>query len=156
MLGGFADVMAQFISCARCVPSGGVDHATRIPEPGRPRMIRMRNPQDLLGGAFLILIAILAYVFADNLPIGRLVNMGPGYVPRVLSWALGILGVIVGLRGFTIDGPALDSWAWRPLAALTASVVVFAVLLERAGLVIAILLASIPFLIATILVMALR
>ena len=102
-------------------------------------MIRLRNPQDLVAGAFLILVAILAYVFSDNLPIGKLVNMGPGYVPRVLAWALAILGVIIGGRAFTIDGPGLEGWAWRPLAALTAAVLVFALLLERAGLVIAII-----------------
>lgn len=102
-------------------------------------MIRLRNQQDLAAGAFLILIAVLAYVFSDNLPIGKLVNMGPGYVPRVLAWALAILGVIIAGKAFTIDGPALEGWAWRPLAALTASVLVFALLLERAGLVIAII-----------------
>ena len=102
-------------------------------------MIRLRNQQDLAAGAFLILVAVLAYVFADNLPIGKLVNMGPGYVPRVLAWALAILGVIIAGRAFTIDGPGLEGWAWRPLAVLTASVLVFALLLEHAGLVIAII-----------------
>ena len=102
-------------------------------------MIRVRNPQDLVAGLFLVLVAILAYAFADNLPIGRLVNMGPGYVPRVLSWALGIMGVIIAGQAFTVDGPGLEGWAWRPLAALTVSVLVFALLLERAGLVITII-----------------
>jgi len=102
-------------------------------------MIRLRNPQDLAAGIFLIVVAVLALVFSTNLPIGKLVSMGPGYVPRTLSWVLGGVGVLIAGRAFTIDGPRLDSWALRPLAALTASILVFAFLLERAGLVIAII-----------------
>lgn len=102
-------------------------------------MIRLRNPQDLAAGLFLVLVAILAFVFSDNLPIGRAVNMGPGYVPRLLSWALGGLGLLIAAQAFAYDGPNLEAWHWRPLAALTAAILVFAFLLERAGLVIAII-----------------
>lgn len=102
-------------------------------------MIRLRNAQDLMAGAVLILVAVLAMVFADNLPMGRLVNMGPGFVPVWLARLLALIGLIVAARAFTIDGPKLESWAWRPLIALTCSILVFAFLLERAGLVIAIM-----------------
>ncbi len=102
-------------------------------------MIKIRNQQDLAGGLFLMGIAALAMYFASDLSMGRLVRMGPGYLPTVLCWLLGFLGLIIALRGFTIDGPALQSWAWRPLFALTAGQIVFAALLERAGLVAAII-----------------
>ncbi|MSO76541.1 MAG: tripartite tricarboxylate transporter TctB family protein [Alphaproteobacteria bacterium] len=105
-------------------------------------MPRIRDPRELAAGLFLILVAALALILSDHLPIGRLVNMGPGYVPRALAWILGGLGVIVALSAFTADAPAdvppLTEWAWRPLLALTASILVFAFLLERAGLVICI------------------
>lgn len=104
-------------------------------------MIRLRNPQDLAAGLFLVAVAVLAYVLATDLPMGRAVRMGPGYLPTILSWLLGGLGVIIAGRGFTIDGPRLESWYWRPLIALTLTLLVFAGLLERAGLVIAILVA---------------
>ncbi len=102
-------------------------------------LIRLRNPQDLFAGLFLVAVAILAHYFASDLSMGRLVRMGPGYLPTVLSWLLGGLGLIIALRGFTIDGPALAAWAWRPLIALSASLIAFALLLERGGLVIAII-----------------
>jgi hypothetical protein len=105
--------------------------------------MRCRNPQDLFAGLFLILVATLALIFSRNLPVGQLVSMGSGYVPRTLAWILGGLGVIVAVRGFTTDSTAehlgLSEWAWRPLFALTASLLVFAFLLERAGLVICVL-----------------
>lgn len=102
-------------------------------------MIRLRNPQDLAAGLFLVLVAVLALVFSADLPIGRAVNMGPGYVPRLLSWVLGGVGLIITAQAFAIDGPKLEGWAWRPLVALTASILAFAFLLEPAGLVIAIM-----------------
>ena len=104
-------------------------------------MIRIRSPQDFVGGLFLILIAVLALVFSDNLPVGRAVSMGPGYVPRLLAWVLMSIGVLLAGRSCVLHGPRLDSWAIRPLVMLTISVLVFALLLERAGLVIAIFIA---------------
>ena len=103
-------------------------------------MIRLKNPQDLAAGLFLILIAVLAYVFAAHLPVGRMANMGSGWVPRVLSYLLGFLGLVVASRGFLVDGHRLDAWSWRPLFALTGAILVFAFTLERAGLVICIFL----------------
>jgi len=102
-------------------------------------VIRLRNPQDLAAGLFLVAVAVLAYALASDLPMGRAVRMGPGYLPTVLSWLLGGLGLLIAGRGFTIAGPRLERWYWRPLIALTLSLLVFAGLLERAGLVIAIL-----------------
>ena len=102
-------------------------------------MMRIRNQQDLAAGLFLILVAILALVFSDNLPVGRAVNMGPGYVPRLLAWVLMGIGAIISAQALAIEGPKLEAWHWRPLIALTASILVFAFLLERTGLVITIM-----------------
>ena len=62
--------------------------------------------------------------------------MGPGYLPILLSWLLGGLGLIIAARGVSVSGPRLQRWAWRPLAALTGSILVFAALLERCGLIV--------------------
>ncbi|MGE0224566.1 MAG: tripartite tricarboxylate transporter TctB family protein [Acetobacteraceae bacterium] len=97
-------------------------------------LIRLRNPQDLAAGLFLVAFAAFAWYLASDLPMGRLVRMGPGYLPVVLCWLLGGIGVIIAARGFTIEGPRLERWAWRPLIALCASLIVFGFLLERAGL----------------------
>lgn len=101
-------------------------------------MIRVRSPQDLVGGLFLILVAVLALVFSANLPVGRAVSMGPGYVPRLLAWVLMGIGVILAGRAFVISGPRLESWHMRPLVLLCLAVLAFAALLEPGGLVVAI------------------
>jgi hypothetical protein len=105
---------------------------------GRQVAIRLRSPQDLAAGLFLIAIAVAAYVLASDLPMGRAVRMGPGYLPTLLSWILGGLGVLVLMRAVTVDGPRLEGWAWRPVLTLTFSLLLFAALLQRAGLVVAI------------------
>jgi len=101
--------------------------------------MQIRNQQDLAAGLFLILVAVLALVFSDNLPVGRAVNMGPGYVPRLLAWVLMGVGAVISLQALALEGPKLEGWHWRPLIALTCSILVFAFLLERAGLVLTIL-----------------
>jgi hypothetical protein len=105
-------------------------------------VIRVRNQQDLVAGLFLIAFALLARYFAQDLAMGRLVRMGPGYLPIVLAWVLGGLGVLIAARGFLTDGPKLESWAWRPLIALCAALVAFALSLQRGGLVVAIVAAT--------------
>jgi putative tricarboxylic transport membrane protein len=102
-------------------------------------VIRIRNQQDLAAGLFLIAVAMVARYFAADLAMGRLVRMGPGYLPTVLSWILAGLGVLIAARGFLTDGPRLESWAWRPLLALLGALVAFGLLLQDAGLAIAII-----------------
>lgn len=101
-------------------------------------MIRLRNQQDFAAGLFLIGFALLARYLASDLSMGRLVRMGPGYLPTVLSWILMSLGVLIALRGFVTDGPKLESWAFRPLIAICAALIAFGLLLQHAGLVAAI------------------
>ena len=68
--------------------------------------------------------------------------MGTGYVPRLLCWALlglGALILIQGWRGPAQAAPAQPT-AWRAVIAVTAALVLFALSIERLGLVVAILL----------------
>jgi len=117
---------------ARLTPTGG------MPRDVGAVMIRVRNQQDVAAGLFLVLIAVLAYVLAADLPMGRAVRMGPGYLPTLLSWLLGALGLAIMVRGLVVSGPRLAQLAWRPLLALTGSLLVFAALLERGGLIAAV------------------
>ena len=102
-------------------------------------MFRIHSQQDLAAGLFLILLASLGLAFAADLPMGRAMRMGPGYLPVVLSCLLGGLGLIIAARSLAIQGPRLQSWAWRPLLTLTCALLVFAALLERGGLALSVL-----------------
>lgn len=100
--------------------------------------IRLRSPQDLLAGLLFIGFALLGLYLSSDYDLGTATRMGPGYVPRLLCFLLVLLGAIIALRGFTVDGPALGSIPWRPLVMILAPIALFAVTLERLGLVISI------------------
>ena len=61
--------------------------------------------------------------------------MGPGFVPRALTW--GILGFGVVFVGTSVLKPPspIPLPAWRPLATILASIALFAVLLSTFGLI---------------------
>jgi putative tricarboxylic transport membrane protein len=98
-------------------------------------MIRIKSAQDLLGGVMLIAVGFLGWWLVQDLPMGRLVRMGPAYTPSMIGLILVGFGVVISARGLLIEGPGLAAWAWRPLAIITSSIVAFGALLERAGLV---------------------
>jgi hypothetical protein len=66
----------------------------------------LRAPNDLLAGLLLLLCAWLAWWFGRDLSVGTAFRMGPGYIPRLLTWFV-----------FGFGQPALlhqPRWARRP------------------------------------------
>jgi hypothetical protein len=60
--------------------------------------------------------------------------MGPGYVPRMLSYILIGLGIVIALRAIISPGETIERLRFKPITMITIGVVVFALLFERAGL----------------------
>lgn len=96
----------------------------------------IKNQQDVAAGLFFIIIGFLGFWLVKDLPMGRPVRMGPGYIPTWLGYIMMFLGAVIGLKGFFREGPSLESWALKPLALILGSILVFAFLIEPAGLVI--------------------
>jgi hypothetical protein len=61
--------------------------------------------------------------------------MGPGYFPTMLGGILVLFGVYIFARGIWIGAPVRERWAWKPLALITLAIVLFGFLMERFGLV---------------------
>lgn len=95
-----------------------------------------RDKKDFNTGVLYIVIGGFFALWASNYPIGSAVRMGPAYFPTVLGWMLAALGLIVFIRAFFLRGEAPRKTNWRPLTFILASVVVFAFLLEKAGMII--------------------
>ncbi len=115
----------------------------RQPRPAYPRMPARK---DVLAGALFCAVALLGLYISRNYPVGTALRMGTGYVPRLLCWVLLALGAVLfvqGLRqvelGATVQVLSGGS-AWRPLIFVTSSLVIFALTIERAGMVLSILL----------------
>jgi hypothetical protein len=101
-------------------------------------MTRLRlDWQDVLLGAFLVAVAAGALYATRTLSVGHAADMGPGYMPRVVSLAL--LGFGLFFLGRSARGVAvtIEAVRLRPLLAVLAAVGVFALTAERLGLAIA-------------------
>ena len=60
--------------------------------------------------------------------------MGPGYVPRALSYILMGLGSIVCVFALVSGSEPVEAPKWKPITLVTIGIVCFALLFERAGM----------------------
>ena len=99
--------------------------------------MRPRSPQDLAAGLLFIVVGLAGLWFGRNLEMGSASFMQGGYMPRLVCWVLIAIGAVVFARALLEQGPRLERWAWRPLVLMTATILAFGFLINRAGLVIA-------------------
>ncbi|HEY4202724.1 MAG TPA: tripartite tricarboxylate transporter TctB family protein [Devosiaceae bacterium] len=99
--------------------------------------IAIKSGQDLAAGLFFIVAGAAWLWVGKDYPMGTLNNMSSGFLPRVLAAILVFLGLLTAGRSFAIEGPAMERWGWRPLILVIASIVLFGLLIDRVGLVIA-------------------
>jgi hypothetical protein len=99
--------------------------------------MRVRNPRDFWAGAIYLALAIVAIWIGRSYPQGTSARMGPGYFPTALGAILAVFGVISIGRSFLRPGEAISAIAWRPLILVLGATVLFGLLLERVGVLIA-------------------
>jgi hypothetical protein len=95
----------------------------------------LRSNKNLWSGAMLIAIGAIAIYFARNYTFGTAVRMGPGYFPIVLGAILILFGLYLLAMGLARDEQIEGSWSVRGLVIVPLSLVLFGVLIERAGFV---------------------
>jgi putative tricarboxylic transport membrane protein len=95
--------------------------------------MRIRNARDLLAGGLFIAFGLAFLILAQDYELGSARRMGPGYFPVVLSLLLMVIGLVTLARGFLVAGPPVRDVAGKALFLVTASIVVFGLLIERAG-----------------------
>lgn len=105
--------------------------------------LNMLNNRTILSGLMFVGVGLFGLYVSRNYPIGSALDMGTGYVPRLLCWMLVGMGAIVLLQGYreyqaTRSTGAGIFAAWRGLLFVTVSLVVFALSLEHLGLIVAI------------------
>lgn len=93
-----------------------------------------RSLQDIAGGIFLILIALLALYLVNHLPASGRVGFASGTAPRLFAYGLLGLGVWIAASGFINEGPGLDRWTIRGLVTIIGAVLFFAVSIRVFGL----------------------
>lgn len=107
---------------------------------GRPRPTQeelgssLRLPRDILAGLVIVAVGTAFLVAAQRLRVGTLMNMGPGYFPRIVAIAVIIAGVLVAIQGWRNAAP-IDRPHLRPLLAIAAGIALFALVLGQFGLI---------------------
>ena len=99
-------------------------------------MTRLKSGQDIATGLIFVLVGVLGLWIGWDYPRGSALRPGTGVFPAILSWCLVASGSLVWLKALLTDGPKLDQWAWRPIIMITLATVAFALLIDRAGLVV--------------------
>src|SRR5438552_18892443 len=69
--------------------------------------------------------------------MGTAVRMGPAYFPAVLGGMLAVLGLIVLLGSFAIEGPPVPPFSFRPLILVSVGCVLYGYLMKPLGLFVA-------------------
>jgi hypothetical protein len=92
--------------------------------------------RDVLAGGIFLAIALAFGIEALSYDMGRTIRMGPGFIPLVLAVLLGLFGVAVAIAGFNKhDTAEVGPVAWRGIALVCASLVVFGAFGRQLGIV---------------------
>ncbi len=97
----------------------------------------MFHRKDFWAGVLYVALGAGAFLIARGYAMGTAARMGAGYFPTVLSLVLIGIGLASVLKAATRGGEAVEGLALKPVLLVTASTVLFGLLLERAGLVLA-------------------
>jgi len=107
----------------------------RRPRQGGGRL-RIRGPQDVVGGLALMAVAAFAFFAARDLPGLRGFTFGPGTAPRLFAGLLLALGAAIALSGLFKDGDPLQRYGVRGPFFVTAALVLFSVTIRPLGLIV--------------------
>jgi putative tricarboxylic transport membrane protein len=84
-----------------------------------------------------IAFAAVALVAAHGYSLGSAGKMGPGYFPMLLGYVLAVIGAILVVRSFVIDGERMGKLRVVALSVVALAVCMFALSIETLGLVVA-------------------
>jgi len=98
--------------------------------------MRMRSSQDIAAGLLLLAFGLAGLWIGADYPMGTAQRPGTGVLPHILSWCLVATGVLIWLKAALAGSPPLSAWAWRPAIMVTLATVAVALLVDRLGLVV--------------------
>ena len=101
--------------------------------------MRIKIGQDFATGLLFIAVGLAAFWIGADYPMGTAQRPGTGVLPRILAWCLIGTGALLWLKALLVEGPNLTRWAWRPVIMISLATVAFALLVDRLGLVVAML-----------------
>jgi putative tricarboxylic transport membrane protein len=97
-------------------------------------MLQIKSHQNFWAGVLFLSVGAGQTWLALQYDVGTPSQMGPGFVPAVLGGILVMLGLIIASGSLLIRGPRVEPVYWRPLVCIVGALLVFALLIERAGM----------------------
>lgn len=97
--------------------------------------VKIKNQEDFWSGLMFIGFGVAAIVISRDYPMGSAVNMGPGYFPTYLGIIMTILGAVITLISFRIEGKKIEPFAWRGMIMLSLGFFIFGWAVDRIGFV---------------------
>jgi len=100
--------------------------------------MRIRSPKDFWAGLIFVAIGAAFIALASQYRLGTMHRMGPAMFPILVGSVLAVLGAIIALRSFVLDGEGVPRFYARPIGVSLLAIVLFGVSLQWLGLVAAI------------------
>jgi hypothetical protein len=97
-------------------------------------MLHVKSPQDFGAALLFLAIGFAGLYFGRDLAFGGASKMGPGFFPTILSGLIVVIGVMVGVKSFTIKGPPIEAIKLRPVLFILVAILAFGYLIEQIGL----------------------
>jgi hypothetical protein len=103
-------------------------------------MQKIADQKNFVTGLFYIVFGMAVAIGASRYQIGTADRMGPGYFPLGVGLALALTGLCVFASALSAGAvrSQLGSWPLKRLAIVLGAVVLFALLIEPMGLIIAV------------------
>jgi hypothetical protein len=100
--------------------------------------MKIKSLKDFWSGIMFVVISLLFIFAARNYEMGSSSRMGPAYFPTALAVLMAILGSVLLLRSFLVEGVRISRIYIRPLFFVTISILSFAFFNQLIGLLISV------------------
>lgn len=110
---------------------------SRTHEHSRRNVLKETN---VLAGILFVAIGVTAFALTRHLSLGNMLMIGSGFMPQAVSALLALFGVGIAIGGLRHPSEEVAFGSLRPLLTVTLCIGVFALTLERFGLIVAVLL----------------
>jgi putative tricarboxylic transport membrane protein len=97
----------------------------------------IRSGKDFWAGVIYIFFGASAIIVARDYGMGTGGRMGPGYFPTILGVLLTAIGAIAVVRSFIVPETPIGAFSFKGLTLVTASVLMFGIIVRGAGLAVA-------------------
>ncbi len=92
--------------------------------------------QDLIGGFLAVALGVFTLVISANYPMGSVLRMGPGFFPSIIASLIILLGLVLIRISFNSRSKQSNvPIRFRSVLMIGTGILLFALLLERAGLI---------------------